>query len=78
MPARDVLARMHALRAELLAEIEKLSDKELARSAVHPRFGEMTLTQWLEFFLLHEAHHLFVAMQRAREAASVPPGATQI
>jgi hypothetical protein len=28
----------------------------------------MTIPQWLEFFLLHEAHHLYTAMLRIAEA----------
>ncbi len=67
MPIADVLASMRALRRELIERIEKLSDKDLLRTAVHPRFGEMNLIQWLEFFLLHEAHHLYIVMQRIRE-----------
>jgi len=26
----------------------------------------MMIPEWIEFFLLHEAHHLYAAMQRAR------------
>jgi len=67
LPASEVLTRLRALRVELLERVQELSEAELSRSAVHSRFGEMTLVQWLEFFLLHEAHHLLVVMQRARE-----------
>ncbi len=67
LPASEVLTRLRALRAEMLELVEQLSDRELSRTAVHSRFGEMTLAQWLEFFLLHEAHHLLIVMQRARE-----------
>ncbi|MGI8742599.1 MAG: DinB family protein [Bryobacteraceae bacterium] len=66
-PAGEVLKALQALRLETVGVVEKLSDPELTRTAIHSRFGAMTLVQWLEFFLLHEAHHLFVAMQRARE-----------
>jgi hypothetical protein len=31
----------------------------LNRMASHPRFGLLTVTDWTEFFLLHEAHHLY-------------------
>jgi hypothetical protein len=67
LPASEVLTRLRGLRAQMLALVEKLSTAEMSRTAVHPRFGEMGLVQWLEFFLLHEAHHLLVVMQRARE-----------
>ena len=67
MPASELLTRLRALRARMLELVQQLSDAELSRTAVHARFGEMTLVQWLEFFLLHEAHHLLVVMQRVRE-----------
>jgi uncharacterized damage-inducible protein DinB len=67
LPVSEVRARLHALRAQMIELVGKLSAAELSRTAVHSRFGEMTLVQWLEFFLLHEAHHLLAVMQRARE-----------
>lgn len=67
MNVDEVLARMRDLRSELINRAEELSEADLSRMAVHPRFGAMTLMQWLEFFLLHEAHHLLVVMQRVRE-----------
>ena len=67
LPAGEVLKRLHGLRVELIDSVTQLSDEEVARTAAHSRFGEMTLGQWLEFFLLHEAHHLYVVMQRVRE-----------
>ncbi len=67
MPVAEVLASLRALRLQFIERIEKLSDEEFLRTAVHPRFGEMNLIQWLEFFLLHEAHHLYIVMQRVRE-----------
>ena len=66
LPTDEVLARLRALRRELLALVGALSDEQLARTAVHPTMGEMALPLWIEFFLLHEAHHLYVVMKRAR------------
>jgi hypothetical protein len=49
---------------ELLAEmISSLPDDQLSRVGRHPRFGLLTLVQWVEFFLLHEAHHLYTIFQ---------------
>jgi hypothetical protein len=42
-----------------------LSDQR-SRIGIHGVLGGMTIPEWIEFFLLHEAHHLYVAMQRAR------------
>jgi uncharacterized damage-inducible protein DinB len=63
-----VLGELQARRSQLITRFEGLPDVELLRTGIHPRLGEMTLLQWMEFFLLHEAHHLYTVMQRARES----------
>ncbi len=67
LSAKEVLERLKRLGQELLARIKKLSPEQLERVGVHSKFGEMTLALWIEFFLLHEAHHLYVVLQRLRE-----------
>jgi len=67
LPSGEVLSRLAALRAELMERVEGLSNSELARTGVHSRLGEMTIVEWLEFFLLHEAHHLMLVLQRSRQ-----------
>jgi hypothetical protein len=54
------------MRAKLMARLLSLSEEDFERTGVHPKFGEMTLSQWLEFFLVHEAHHLYVVLQLVR------------
>jgi len=66
LPLSEILRRLTTLRAELTALVSSLSDAQLARTGVHPTLGEMALPLWIEFFLLHEAHHLYVVMKRAR------------
>jgi uncharacterized damage-inducible protein DinB len=65
--APEVLARLRALRSELVQQAAQLTDSEWSRIGLHARFGPLTLVQWLEFFLLHEAHHLLLVLQRVRE-----------
>lgn len=67
LPAGEVLSRLAAFRAQLVKRVEGLSSGELARTAVHSRFGEMTVVEWLEFFLLHEGRHLMLVLQRSRQ-----------
>lgn len=62
----EVLDRLVALRRELTALVEGLDDLQVERVGLHPVFGALTVRQWLEFFLLHEAHHLYVIMGRTR------------
>lgn len=64
----QVLTRLKALRAEIIQLFKELSPAEEIRVGIHPLFGEMNLTLWLEFFLLHEAHHLYVVMTRLAQA----------
>ena len=33
----------------------------------HPKYGALTLVEWTEFFLLHEAHHLFTLFKLLNE-----------
>lgn len=67
LPASEVLQRLPRLRAKVVAEVDRLTDSQLKRVGIHNRLGPMTVEQWLEFFLLHEAHHLLTVMQRVRE-----------
>jgi len=62
----DVQARLQAFRMEIIGLVEGLSQEELARTGVHAMLGEMTIPLWIEFFLLHEAHHLYAVMSRVR------------
>ncbi len=66
LPTAAILASLGSLRAQMVNEVGHLSTEELSRIGVHPKFGEMTLGLWLEFFLLHEAHHLLAVMQLVR------------
>ena len=62
----EILVRLRAARAELNSLAAHLSPEQAQRKGVHPAFGEMSVVEWLNFFLIHEAHHLYVAMTRAR------------
>ncbi len=66
LPTDEVLRRLQALRGDLIEIVKDLSPVQLNRIGVHPAFGEMTIPEWIEFFLLHEAHHLYVIMTRIR------------
>ena len=50
-------------RFVMIGHLKYLNEKQLGLSGHHPRFGDMTIGQWTEFFLLHEAHHLYTIMQ---------------
>jgi len=66
LPTPQLLVRVSSMRAKLMARLQSLSEEDFARTGVHPKFGAMGLSLWLEFFLVHEAHHLYVMLQLVR------------
>jgi len=57
-----ILSRLHDRRAELVARLRDLSDEQWERVGRHSTFGPLTLAEWIEFFLVHEGHHLYTVL----------------
>ena len=66
LPPQQVLGRLSGMRTKLMAKLRSLSESDFQRTGVHPKFGAMNLSLWLEFFLVHEAHHLYVVLGLVR------------
>jgi hypothetical protein len=66
LPLAEVAAELAARRAVLVATVAALTPEELARCGTHPALGTLPIPLWLEFFLLHEAHHLMAVLQLLR------------
>ncbi|MGZ4878699.1 MAG: DinB family protein [Candidatus Angelobacter sp.] len=66
LPTPQLLVRISSMRAKLMARLRSLSEEDFERTGIHPKFGAMSLALWLEFFLVHEAHHLYVVLQLVR------------
>ncbi|MGZ4829774.1 MAG: DinB family protein [Candidatus Angelobacter sp.] len=66
LPTPQLLVRISSMRAKLMARLRSLSEEDFERTGIHPKFGAMSLVLWLEFFLVHEAHHLYVVLQLVR------------
>lgn len=64
---REIMQDLLTLRKEMASSINNLKEEDLVKTGLHPLFGSMTLLQWLNFFLLHEAHHLFTIFKLAAE-----------
>ncbi len=62
----DSMRRLQDSRAALIAAVEALTPEELARTGRHARLGRLSLRAWLDFYLVHEGHHLYVITRRAR------------
>lgn len=67
LPTAQLLVRISSMRAKLMARLRSLSEDDFERTGVHPKFGAMSLSLWLEFFLVHEAHHLYMVLQLVRK-----------
>ncbi|MBN9385746.1 MAG: DinB family protein [Chitinophagaceae bacterium] len=56
---QTLLQSIPAKAAEITARLTNLKEPDLLRTGRHPRYGNLTIPQWTQFFLLHEAHHLY-------------------
>jgi uncharacterized damage-inducible protein DinB len=66
LPLHEVLSLLRTQRAEIARLVDGLDGDDLRRVGVHPVLGPLNVPDWLEFFLLHEGHHLYEAMLRVR------------
>jgi uncharacterized damage-inducible protein DinB len=62
---REVMQDLLTTRKEMSAGLPSFTENDLVKTAGHPAYGNMHLVQWLNFFLLHEAHHLFTIFKLA-------------
>lgn len=72
--SREIMQDMITTRKQMTAEILLFRESDYTKIGTHPLYGQLNLVQWLHFFLLHEAHHLFtifkLAAELKREAAN--------
>jgi len=57
--AAQLLEQLSTDRQTILNALLSTSEAAQGRTAIHAKFGKMDMTRWLEFFLLHESHHLY-------------------
>lgn len=60
-----LLSQLISDRQKLTKLIGTLTDEQLNRIAMHKQYGSHNILQWTEFFLLHEAHHIYRIFQLA-------------
>ena len=65
-----LINRLYADRKLIYELVTTSSCTQSTMTGIHKKFGELTLVQWTEFFLLHEAHHLFAIFQLANSNTS--------
>jgi len=62
----EILVRLRDERETLIATIDGFRPGDWALVGRHSHFGPLSLRAWLELFLAHEGHHLYVMARRAR------------
>jgi hypothetical protein len=71
-PLPALLADIEEKRSLIFAELTGMSEETLQRTGLHPKYGLFTVGQWAEFFLLHEAHHLYTIFLQVQELRKMP------
>jgi len=66
LPLIELNRKLIGNRRQILELITNLPDDDLLLQGTHPKYGTLTITEWTEFFLLHEAHHLFTIFKLAK------------
>lgn len=56
---KELLDDVDTQRFLIINHLTALSEQTLRCTGRHLKFGWLTIIEWTEFFLLHEAHHLF-------------------
>lgn len=67
-----ILSNMNVDRSDIYKLITGLTQEQLSRVGVHKKFGRLNVVQWVEFFLLHEAHHMWTIFQLAHDVDLIP------
>jgi hypothetical protein len=63
----ELLGNIDDQRTVILSRLEEGGEALLTKTGLHPRYGLLTGWEWTEFFLLHEAHHLYTIFQLGRD-----------
>ena len=64
---QHLLKILTADRVMIFDLITDLPVEKLNRIGIHGKYGSLTMIQWAEFFLLHEAHHIFTIFRLAND-----------
>jgi len=59
---KELLEDISLKRMTITGRYLNLDDEQLMQTGYHPKFGHTTVKKWAEFFLLHEAHHLYTIL----------------
>ncbi len=65
LTVETLVKELNAERKKIFNLVSSLSVSQLNRTGIHQKFGTLNIVEWTEFFLLHEAHHIFTIFQLA-------------
>ena len=64
--SEELLNHLEEERKKVTNFIFKLNKSELQKTGTHQKFGVMNVVEWIEFFLLHEAYHIYTIFRISR------------
>ena len=67
MDGNDLIKSINDQRLILSSLIFGLQTDDLEKVGIHKKFGALNIIQWIEFFVLHEAHHLFTIFKLSHD-----------
>jgi hypothetical protein len=71
-PLKNVLDLISVSAKQITVKLTvTFNDTNLHLTGLHPRYGRLTIPQWTQFFLLHEAHHLFTIFMLTQDLRAV-------
>ncbi len=62
-PLSELFQLLATDRQAINDRLRALTEEQLMLKGLHAKFGSLTMLQWADLFLLHEAHHLWTIVQ---------------
>ena len=63
--SREIIQNLLTTRKEMSVSMSAFTEADIQRKGAHAVYGLHNIHGWLNFFLLHEAHHLFAIFKMA-------------
>lgn len=63
----DILLQTQSFRTSLIGHIAQMKEEDFLKVGHHPKFKNLTVKNWIEFFLLHESHHIYTIFRIIHE-----------
>ena len=74
MPNSYLIEYFNESRQMVRDLILSYNSSELVRVGIHAIYGKLSVAMWTEFFLLHEAHHIYSIFRMVNVMKNMPKG----